>query len=165
MQSKAQRAAPLNARGLKTRIGITMILTAMLGMLFYRPRSATETLSGAVGGWRRLGRRQRSYQTIAESTKMLSVNNQEAPMSQQIYHGVIQGGQVRLLDAVLPIPEGTPVLVTALPAPAGTGAAVIAAADSAPRVPAAWVDELEQLIHAGERSAERSNPFAERSSG
>lgn len=75
-------------------------------------------------------------------------------MSQQIYHGVIQGGQVRLLDAVQPLPEGTPVLVTALPAAVGTGAAVIAAADAAPRVPAAWVDELEQLIHAGERSAD-----------
>jgi hypothetical protein len=97
--------------------------------------------------------------------KCFPLNNQEAPMSQQIYHGVIQGGQVRLLDAALPLPEGTPVLVTALPTPVGTGAAVIAAADAAPRVPAAWIDELEQLIYAGERSADRRNPFAERSSG
>lgn len=86
-------------------------------------------------------------------------------MSQQIYHGVIQGGQVRLLDAAPPIPEGTSVLVTALRAPAGTGVAVIAAVDSAAPVPATWVDELEELIHAGEQSADRSNPFAERGSG
>lgn len=86
-------------------------------------------------------------------------------MSQQSYHGIIQGGQVRLLDAVPPIPEGTPVLVTAIPAPVGSGAAVIAAVDAAPRVPAAWVDELEQLIRAGEQPADRSNPFAERGSG
>ncbi|HET6881690.1 MAG TPA: hypothetical protein VFI31_16120 [Pirellulales bacterium] len=85
-------------------------------------------------------------------------------MSQQSYHGIIQGGQVRLLDAVSPLPEGTPVLVTALPAPVGTGAAVIAAVDAAPCVPAAWVDELEQLIRAGEQPADRTNPFAERSS-
>jgi hypothetical protein len=86
-------------------------------------------------------------------------------MSQQIYHGIIQGGQVRLLDAALSLPEGTPVLVTALPAPPGTGASVIAAVDAARRVPVAWVDELEQLIRASEQSADRSNPFAERSSG
>lgn len=86
-------------------------------------------------------------------------------MSQQTYHGIIQDGQVRLLDAVPPLPEGTPVLVTAIPAPVGTGAVVIAAVDAAPRVPAVWVDELEQLIRAGEQPADRSNPFAELSSG
>ena len=58
-------------------------------------------------------------------------------MSQQNYHGIIQGGQVRLVDAVPPLPEGTPVLVTTLLAPVGTGAAVIAAVDAAPQVPAA----------------------------
>ena len=86
-------------------------------------------------------------------------------MSQQSYHGIIQDGQVRLLDAVPPLPEGTPVLVTALPTPSGSGAAVIAAVDAAPHVPAAWVDELEQLIRASEQPADRSSPFAERSSG
>ncbi len=43
----------------------------------------------------------------------------------------------------------------------GTSAAVLAAVAAPPHVPAAWVDELEQLIEQGQRPPLREAPFAE----
>jgi hypothetical protein len=43
----------------------------------------------------------------------------------------------------------------------GTAAALLAAVESSPRVPAAWVDELEQLIAAGRRPPTQGDPFQE----
>jgi hypothetical protein len=56
-----------------------------------------------------------------------------------------------LLEQGTPFPEGTEVLVTPVNAPCGSGAALVAALESAPKVPAEWVDELEQLIAEGQR--------------
>lgn len=71
-------------------------------------------------------------------------------MTQTTYHGVMRGGVV-LLDQGAPLAEGTEVLVTPVSATLSSGAALVAALESAPKVPAEWVDELEQLIAEGQR--------------
>jgi hypothetical protein len=76
------------------------------------------------------------------------------------YRGVVRGGQVVLLEHEVPLTDGTEVLVTPVPTP-GTSAAVLAALEAAPKVPAAWVEELEHLIEAGHRPPTLENPFAE----
>jgi hypothetical protein len=76
------------------------------------------------------------------------------------YRGVVRQGTVVLLEAA-PLAEGAEVLVTPVPAPAGTVAAVVAAMEGPPHVPSEWVDELEQLIAEGQRPPTRDDPFAE----
>ena len=49
--------------------------------------------------------------------------------------------------------EGTEVLVTPVTMPRGSPAAILAALESAPKVPPEWVDELEQLIAEGRRAS------------
>jgi len=76
------------------------------------------------------------------------------------YRGVVRGGKVVLLENETPLADGTEVLVTPFRAP-GTPAAVLAAVESSPHVPAERVDELEQLIVAGRRPPIDNDPFAE----
>jgi len=64
------------------------------------------------------------------------------------YRGVVQGGVV-LLDKEASLTEGTEVLVMPLVGASGSPAAVLAAMENAPKIPAQWVDELERLIAEG----------------
>jgi hypothetical protein len=82
-------------------------------------------------------------------------------MSNESYRGVVHGGSIVLEDSETPLREGTEVLVTAVAGTTGSPAAVLAAVENSPRVPAAWVDELEQLIAAGRRPPARPEPFGE----
>jgi hypothetical protein len=77
------------------------------------------------------------------------------------YRGVVRGGTVVLLDERRALPDGTVVLVTPVEPQPGTAAALIAAMEAGPHVPPDWVEELEQLIEAGQRPPTRENPFAE----
>jgi hypothetical protein len=76
------------------------------------------------------------------------------------YRGVVRGGMVVLLEKETPLTEGTEVLVTPVAGTRGSAAAVLAALAASPQVPAAWVDELEQLIAQGRRPPTREDPFA-----
>jgi hypothetical protein len=71
-------------------------------------------------------------------------------MTTTAYRGVVRGGVV-LLDKDSPLTEGMEVLVTPVSGAPGSPAAILAAMDSAPQVPAEWVDELERLIASGRR--------------
>lgn len=71
-------------------------------------------------------------------------------MIQTAYRGVVRGGVV-LLDEETVLTEGTEVLVTPVAGTPGAPAAIIAAMENSPKVPAEWVDELEQLIAEGRR--------------
>jgi hypothetical protein len=71
----------------------------------------------------------------------------------------VRNGAVVLLEEV-PWPEGTEVVVAPIPAPPGTGAAVVAAMEAAPHVPREWVDELERRIEEGQPPPTREDPFA-----
>ncbi len=82
-------------------------------------------------------------------------------MTDGFYHGVVRGGTITLREGEPPLADGTEVLVTPLPPEPGTPAAVLAAMARAPHVPSAWVDELEQLMAAGQRPPLRENLFAE----
>ncbi|HVK15759.1 MAG TPA: hypothetical protein VM533_02360 [Fimbriiglobus sp.] len=66
------------------------------------------------------------------------------------YQGVVRGGVVVLREQA-PLAEGAEVLVTPVGGPPGSPAAVLAALEASPPVPAGWVDELEQLIAQGRR--------------
>jgi hypothetical protein len=61
------------------------------------------------------------------------------------YPGVVRGGVVSL-DKETPLTEGTEVLVTPVACVLGSPAAILAAMENSPKVPAECVDELEQLI-------------------
>src|SRR4029077_3468692 len=71
-------------------------------------------------------------------------------MAQTTYRGVMRGGVV-LLDPGTPLTDGTEVLVTPVTASRGSPAAILAALEKLPKVPAQWVDELEALIAEGRR--------------
>ena len=71
-------------------------------------------------------------------------------MTTTAYRGVVRGGVV-LLDKETPLTEGTEVLVTPVAGERGSSAAILAAMDNSPKVPAEWVDELERLIAEGRR--------------
>jgi hypothetical protein len=73
--------------------------------------------------------------------------------------GVIQGGQVVFLGKDAPLKEGTEVFVTPVTEMPGVPSAVIAAMESAPKVPAEWVDELEELMAEGRRPSTFQDPF------
>jgi hypothetical protein len=60
----------------------------------------------------------------------------------------------------IPSADGTEVLVTPVSPEVGTAAAVLAAVNAAPQVPAAWVDELERLIGEGQRVPTQDDSFA-----
>jgi hypothetical protein len=77
-------------------------------------------------------------------------------MTHATYRGVVRDGKVILLDQQMPLVEGTEVLVTPM---AGTRAAVLAAVDRSPQVPAGWVDQLEQVIADGHRPPSQPDPF------
>ena len=86
-------------------------------------------------------------------------------MTNDTYRGVVRGGMVVLLEADPPLTEGTEVLVTPVARTPGSSAAVLAAVGTAPPVPAAWVDELEQLIAQGRRPPTRKDPFPDKPGG
>jgi hypothetical protein len=71
-------------------------------------------------------------------------------MTKTGYPGVVRGGVV-LLDKETPLTEGTEVLVTPVAGASGSPAAILAAMENSPKVPAEWVDELERLIAEGRR--------------
>lgn len=71
-------------------------------------------------------------------------------MTKASYRGVVRGGVV-LLEKETPLTEGTEVLVTPVAGAPGSPAAILAAVENAPHVPAQWVDELERLIAEGQR--------------
>jgi hypothetical protein len=80
--------------------------------------------------------------------------------TEEAYVGVVRDGVITLKsDAKLM--EGTEVLITPMDLEVGNPAALIAALDRAPKVPSAWVDELETLIAEGQRPARYVDPFAE----
>ena len=81
-------------------------------------------------------------------------------MTSTTYRGVVHGGVV-LLDEAPPLTDGTEVLVTPAPATFGSGAAIVAALDAAPKVPAEWVDELDRAIAAGRRPPSLPASFTE----
>lgn len=74
-------------------------------------------------------------------------------MSTASYRGVVRDGTVVFSGGKKPLTDGTEVLVTPVPNPCGSGAAIIAALDKAPPVPAEWMDELEQLTAQGGQRA------------
>lgn len=82
-------------------------------------------------------------------------------MTSAAYRGVVRGGTVVLLEKEPALTEGTEVLVTPVAGTPGTAAAVLAAVESSPQVPAAWVDELEQLIASGRRPPTQGDPLQE----
>jgi hypothetical protein len=82
-------------------------------------------------------------------------------MTHETYRGLVRGGSVVLLEHDTPLREGTEVLVTPVAGTPGSPAAVLAAMEAEPRVPHAWVDELEQLIAQGRRPPTQANPFRE----
>jgi hypothetical protein len=82
-------------------------------------------------------------------------------MAIETYRGVVRGSTVVLEENGTPLTEGTEVLVTPVAGGCGTSAAVIAAMESSPQVPAAWVDELEQCIAEGRRPPTQGDPFQE----
>lgn len=86
-------------------------------------------------------------------------------MTNAAYRGVIRGGMVVLLDKDTPLKDGTEVLVTPVSEPRGSPARVVAAVESAPHVPAEWVDELEQLIAQGRCPPARPDPVLDQLGG
>jgi hypothetical protein len=66
-----------------------------------------------------------------------------------------------VLDKETPLTEGTEVVVTPVVAATGSPAAILSATEATPRVPAEWVDELEQLIAQGRRPPARLDLFAD----
>lgn len=87
-------------------------------------------------------------------------------MTNTAYRGVVRGGMVVPQHGETPLTDGTEVLVTRAAGPSGASAAVLAAVESLPPVPAAeWVDELEQLIAQGRQPASRPDPFADEPDG
>ncbi len=71
------------------------------------------------------------------------------------------GGIIVLRDQQTPLTEGTEVTVTPVTGTPGSPAAVLAALDSATRVPAAWVDELDHLVAQGRRVPARDSLFSD----
>jgi hypothetical protein len=81
-------------------------------------------------------------------------------VASESYRGIVRQGTVLVLDE-MPLAEGTEVLITPIAGETNNSAAVLAAVNGPPHVPAAWVDELEQLIAEGQRPPTRDDPFAE----
>ena len=81
-------------------------------------------------------------------------------MTTGTYRGVVHGGMV-VLETETPLTDGTEVVVTPVSGATGSPAAILAAIEAAPRVPAEWVDELEQLIAQGKRSPAQIDLFSD----
>jgi hypothetical protein len=81
-------------------------------------------------------------------------------MTGTVCRGVVRGGVVLLAEGAS-LREGTEVVVTPVIGAAGSAAAVIAAMEDAPKVPAEWVDELEEAILAGRRPPSPPVTFSE----
>jgi hypothetical protein len=81
-------------------------------------------------------------------------------MSTETHRGVVRGGTIVLQGEDAALCEGTEVLIVPLGAERGSPAAVLAAANAPPQIPAGWVDELDQLIAEGRRPPARPDPFA-----
>jgi len=77
------------------------------------------------------------------------------------YRGVVRDGLVVLREGAQPLADGTEVVVTPVADTPGSPAAVLAAVEQAPHVPAEWVDELDRVIAQGRRPATRRSPFAD----
>jgi hypothetical protein len=86
-------------------------------------------------------------------------------MTNETYRGVVRGGMVVLLEEDARLAEGTEVLVIPVAGTPGSAAAVLAAVAASPQVPAAWVDELEQLIAQGRCPPTRKDPFPDEPGG
>jgi hypothetical protein len=82
-------------------------------------------------------------------------------MTNPVYRGVVRGGVVVIEADAPPMSEGTEVLITPTADPRRSPAAVLAAVEAPPSVPAAWVDELDQLITRGRRPPTRHDPFGD----
>jgi hypothetical protein len=67
-------------------------------------------------------------------------------------HGRVKNGVV-LLPKGCALRDGTEVAITPLSAAPASGAAILAALESAPPVPSEWVDELDRMIAEGQRPA------------
>jgi hypothetical protein len=80
------------------------------------------------------------------------------------YRGVVRGGVVVLREQA-PLAEGAEVVVTPVEGAPGSPAAVLAAVEASPPVPAEWVDEFEQLIAQGRRPPTNRDPFGDPSGG
>ncbi len=78
------------------------------------------------------------------------------------YRGIVRNQAIVLLDGPAALPDGTEVFVTPIEPNAGSSAALLAAMDSEPHVPAEWVDELEALIAEGQRPPSFEHPFDDR---
>lgn len=76
-----------------------------------------------------------------------------AIMTTQSYRGTVRGRTI-LLDEETPLTEGAAVLVMPVADSPGSPAAIIAAIEASPRVPAEWVDKLERMIAEGRRPKE-----------
>jgi hypothetical protein len=68
------------------------------------------------------------------------------------FHGRVKNGVV-VLPSGCALQDGTDVAITPLATAPGSGAAILAALESAPPVPSAWVDELDRMIAEGQRPA------------
>jgi hypothetical protein len=79
------------------------------------------------------------------------------------YRDVVRGGKVELLDKGAALREVREVFVTPVSGMPGSSAAILAALEKSPPVPAEWVGELEQLITQGRRPPARRDPFPEES--
>jgi hypothetical protein len=80
-------------------------------------------------------------------------------MKPEGHRGIVRGSEVHFPNKDAPFTDGTEVLVTPTVTSLGTAAALLAAIAAAPQVPSEWVDELEQLIRAGERPPNSMSPF------
>jgi hypothetical protein len=67
------------------------------------------------------------------------------------FRGIVKNQAIVLIEGAPAIPEGTEVLFTPIDSTPGSPAAILAAMDSEPHVPAEWVDELEALIADGQQ--------------
>ena len=83
-------------------------------------------------------------------------------MAETYRRGVMQGGTVVLSEPVS-LSDGTEVLITPVTGKPGTREALLAAINDSRRVPAAWVDELERLIAAGNKTGQRKRRCADKS--
>ena len=82
-------------------------------------------------------------------------------MTNQKFRGVMKGQKLVVLEQAAPLPDGTPVEVSALTVEAGSPAAVLAAMEAEPRVTPEDVAELQRAIAQGRRPAATIDPFSE----
>lgn len=79
------------------------------------------------------------------------------------YRGMVRDGTIVLLEGTTSLADGTEVIVTPLVETPGSSAVLLAALATSPQIPAAWVDELEQLIGQGQRPPMHNDLFSDSS--